>query len=173
MCSGTLLVVQWLRLHPSTAGGKGSIPSLGTNILHATGWGKKKKRERTYLESPHWHGNGSLLVVERGCTLPCAPTRARWKLQTQLSTESAFQVPPRARWVPHLSLNRAHLLSLWRWQQLQLRELFIHMLKHINYFSIYQKDVTKITSHHFAIDDWKHKITEIMHFKLSLFFDSL
>ena len=98
---------------------------------------------------------------------------ARWKLQIQPSTESAFHVHPRVRWVPYLSLNRAHLLSLCRRQQLQLRELFIHMLKHINYFSIYQMDVTKITSHRFAVDDWKHKITESKRFKSSLFFDSL
>ena len=102
----------------------------------------------------------------------CSST-ARWKLQIRLSMESAFHVHPRVRWVPHLSLNRAHLLSLCRRQQLQLRELFIHMLKHINYFSIYQMDVTKITSYRFAVDDWKHKITESKHFKSSLFFDSL
>ena len=29
---GTSLVVQWLRLHTSTAGGTGSIPGLGTKI---------------------------------------------------------------------------------------------------------------------------------------------
>ena len=69
-CSGTLLAVQWLRFHPSTAGGKCSNPSLGMNTLHATGWGEKK---RTYSESPTRHVNRSLLVVDRGCTLPCAP----------------------------------------------------------------------------------------------------
>ena len=35
MC-GTSLVVQWLRLHVSTAGGVDSIPFLGTKIPHAT-----------------------------------------------------------------------------------------------------------------------------------------
>ena len=44
---GTSLAVQWLRLHPSTAGGMGLIPGLGTKIPHATRPGKKKKeRER-------------------------------------------------------------------------------------------------------------------------------
>ena len=33
---GTSLVVQWLRLWTSTAGGAGSIPSQGTKIPHAT-----------------------------------------------------------------------------------------------------------------------------------------
>ena len=43
MC-GTSLVVQWLRLHVSTAGGVDSIPSLGTKIPHATQHGQKKKK---------------------------------------------------------------------------------------------------------------------------------
>ena len=33
--SGTSLVVQWLRLSVSTAGGAASIPGLGTKIPHA------------------------------------------------------------------------------------------------------------------------------------------
>ena len=32
---GTSLVVQWLGLHASTAGGQGSIPGWGTKIPHA------------------------------------------------------------------------------------------------------------------------------------------
>ena len=40
---GTSLVVQWLVQHTTTAGGMGSIPGLGTKILHATCVGKKKK----------------------------------------------------------------------------------------------------------------------------------
>ena len=38
-------MVQWLRLHASTAVGIGSIPGQGTKILHAI-WPKKKKKER-------------------------------------------------------------------------------------------------------------------------------
>ena len=34
-CLRTSLVVQWLRLCTSTAGGTGSIPGLGTKIPHA------------------------------------------------------------------------------------------------------------------------------------------
>ena len=34
-CPGTSLVVQWLRLHASSAGGAGSIPGWGTKIPHA------------------------------------------------------------------------------------------------------------------------------------------
>ena len=33
---GTSLVVQWLRLGASTAGGMGSIPGQGTKIPHAS-----------------------------------------------------------------------------------------------------------------------------------------
>ena len=44
--TGTSLVVQWLRLCTSTAGGMGSIPGRGTKIPHATWHGLKKKKER-------------------------------------------------------------------------------------------------------------------------------
>ena len=38
--TGTSLVVQWLRLHASTAGGMGSIPGWRTKIPHVT-WGSQ------------------------------------------------------------------------------------------------------------------------------------
>ena len=38
---GTFLVVQWLRLHASTAGDMRSIPCQGTKILYAL-WQKKQ-----------------------------------------------------------------------------------------------------------------------------------
>ena len=41
---GTLLVVQ-LRLYDSNAGNTGLIPGQGTKIPHATGHGKKEKKE--------------------------------------------------------------------------------------------------------------------------------
>ena len=40
---GTSLVVQWLRLHASTAGGTGSVPGRGTKITH----GKREKEKKT------------------------------------------------------------------------------------------------------------------------------
>ena len=40
--TGTSLVVQWLRLHASNAGGTGSIPGWGTKIPHALWSGQKK-----------------------------------------------------------------------------------------------------------------------------------
>ena len=40
---GIPLVVQWLRLHTSNAGGKDLIPGRGTNIPHAPQHGRKKK----------------------------------------------------------------------------------------------------------------------------------
>ena len=40
---GTSLVVQWLGLRVSTAGGLGSIPGWGTKILQATQCGQKKR----------------------------------------------------------------------------------------------------------------------------------
>ena len=40
----TSLVVQWLRLHASNAGGAGLIPGWGTKILHAVWHSQKQKR---------------------------------------------------------------------------------------------------------------------------------
>ena len=40
---GTSLAVQWLKLHASTAGDVGLIPSWGTKIPHAMRHGQKKK----------------------------------------------------------------------------------------------------------------------------------
>ena len=39
---GNSLVVQWLQLHASTAGGRGSVPGQGTKIPHATWRGLNK-----------------------------------------------------------------------------------------------------------------------------------
>ena len=42
--NGTSLVVQWLRLCASNAGGVGSIPGLGTKIPHAVQWEQEKQK---------------------------------------------------------------------------------------------------------------------------------
>ena len=42
MALGTSQVVQWLRLHASTAEGLGSIPGQGTKIPHAVWYGQKE-----------------------------------------------------------------------------------------------------------------------------------
>ena len=41
---GTSLVVQWLRLCTSIAGGMGTNPGQGTKIPHASRYGQKKKK---------------------------------------------------------------------------------------------------------------------------------
>ena len=43
---GNSLAVQWLKLHVSTAGGPGSIPGQGTNILQAAWCHQKKKGKK-------------------------------------------------------------------------------------------------------------------------------
>ena len=45
MIRGTALVVQWLRLRASTAGGMGSIPGQGTKNLHAARHSQNKKQK--------------------------------------------------------------------------------------------------------------------------------
>ena len=47
---GVSLVVQWLRLHASNAGGMGSIPGQGTKIPHASRPKKKKLKKKKYLD---------------------------------------------------------------------------------------------------------------------------
>ena len=44
---GTSLVVQWLRFHAPTAGGRGSIPGRGTKIPHVT-FGSQKIKTKDF-----------------------------------------------------------------------------------------------------------------------------
>ena len=46
---GDSLVVQWLGLHASTAGGTGSIPCRGAKIPHAARYGQKIKNKIKYI----------------------------------------------------------------------------------------------------------------------------
>ena len=60
------MVVQWLRLHAITAGGRGSIPGLETKIPHALQPKKKKKEEEAFFfkqinQKDYTHGT-SLVV---------------------------------------------------------------------------------------------------------------
>ena len=48
---GTSLVVQWLRLRASNAGGMGLISGWGTKVLHATRRGQKKKEKEKSVQS--------------------------------------------------------------------------------------------------------------------------
>ena len=41
LLAGISLMIEWLRLHASNAGGAGSIPGQGTKIPHAMGHGQK------------------------------------------------------------------------------------------------------------------------------------
>ena len=45
-CTGSSLVVQWLRLHTSTAEGTGSMPGRGAKISHAVWCDQKEKKQR-------------------------------------------------------------------------------------------------------------------------------
>ena len=47
-------MVQWLGVHPSTAGGMGLIPGQGTKILNAAGNGKKKKKIKLKTGKSHF-----------------------------------------------------------------------------------------------------------------------
>ena len=47
---GDSMVIQWLEIHTSTAGGRCSIPGWGTKILHATSMAKKQTNKETCLK---------------------------------------------------------------------------------------------------------------------------
>ena len=53
-CLGTSLVVQWIRLHTSSVGDTGSIPSQVTKIPHATQCGQKKKKSYPNIPILSW-----------------------------------------------------------------------------------------------------------------------
>ena len=58
---GSSLVVQWLRLRASTAGGAGSIPGRGTKIpACCVVWPKKekKKKKKRWKERTYFNTNG-------------------------------------------------------------------------------------------------------------------
>ena len=59
----TSLAVQWLRLHAPNAGGTGSIPGWGTNILHTAWRGHEKKKIK-------------LIGLSRGCQEQCFRSRS-------------------------------------------------------------------------------------------------
>ena len=49
---GTSLVIHWLRLHATNAGGMGSIPDQGSKIPHAVWYSQKKKtKQNTTLKT--------------------------------------------------------------------------------------------------------------------------
>ena len=53
LTAGISLVVQWLRLCTSTAGGTGSIPGWTAKIPHAMGYVQEKKK-RNQLHTVMW-----------------------------------------------------------------------------------------------------------------------
>ena len=67
MVYGIFLVVQWLRLHTSTAGDAGSIPVKGNKILHAACVVAKKKREIMHIYSQYTQVQFSHSVVSKLC----------------------------------------------------------------------------------------------------------
>ena len=52
--AGKSLVVQWLRLCASTAGGSSVIPDGGTKILHPSQCGQKKTFLIKYIKNISW-----------------------------------------------------------------------------------------------------------------------
>ena len=72
---GTSLVVQWLRLCTSNAGGTGSFPGSGTKIPHASWYGEKIKKQDPYiyyLQGTHFRSKDTQTKSEgREQGIPC------------------------------------------------------------------------------------------------------
>ena len=94
---GNSLVVQWLRLHASTAGGAGSIPGRGTKIPHAARYGQKKK----FLEFDYFFTAPTLAWAPTIFHLNCC-----YRLLVMTTRRHASPPPP------HTPL--ALLLDLWQ-----------------------------------------------------------
>ena len=87
--SGTSLVVQWLRLHVSTARGMGSSPGWGTKILHPTKYSQKIFFTSDFLQVgpslEDWGTTGPYRVVTaqrlplpKTCLFPAPSLRSGW-----------------------------------------------------------------------------------------------
>ena len=87
--SGTSLVVQWLRLHVSTARGTGSSPGWGTKILHPTKYSQKIFFTSDFLQVgpslEDWGTTGPYRVVTaqrlplpKTCLFPAPSLRSGW-----------------------------------------------------------------------------------------------
>ena len=63
---GTSLVVQWLRICASTAGGMGSIPGWGTKIPHAAQSSQKQTKKK--INGNPWTGDQCDLTASYGHT---------------------------------------------------------------------------------------------------------
>ena len=57
---GTSLVIQWVRLYASTAGGMGLIPGWGTKIPHAVALPKGKNKQ---AKNPNKHKTIDLNII--------------------------------------------------------------------------------------------------------------
>ena len=68
----TSLVVQWLRLCASTAGGMGLIPGRGTKIPHAVLHSRKKKRARMICFPDE--DRATVEALTSSCQVPCKGT---------------------------------------------------------------------------------------------------
>ena len=92
--TGTSLPVQWLRLRTSTAGGEGSIPSLGTKILH-TLWQPKTKFKKQNKQKTKQNKNNKHSLKE-------------WK-----SVSAASLPAPQAGWQTSLWQARRTGCGVW------------------------------------------------------------
>ena len=59
---GTSLMVQWLRLQTSTAGGMDSIPGQGIKIPHACAVQPQKKRKKGYIKKKKGETSDHVLI---------------------------------------------------------------------------------------------------------------
>ena len=100
---GTSLVVQWLRLHTSTAGDMGSIPGRGTKIPHgAQGSQKKKNGNKEWLlgrqKRPRNEENGEYTFLQHMDNISAVPSGSNTHTSTEIS-----KFPSTLYWSPEKS----------------------------------------------------------------------
>ena len=139
---GTSLVVQWLRLYASNAGGASSIPGWGTKIPHATGhkrskitvppssqncfenhmivW-KNRSAKWWEFESRQWQHRASYWWYYLIILLTVLSTEWLWKKRAKLGFHKTYKKA--SQFVPHF----------WRLQPVILDLIERHISKEVNF----------------------------------------
>ena len=113
--SDTSLVVQWGRLHASTAGGSGSTRSLGTSSHMLHGTGKKKQlifpsfSVKQKINLPYEPCEGILPIVggRNASLLPEIENPGPRSLYKEISVLSLTSPSPPSLWILHQSKPKA------------------------------------------------------------------
>ena len=107
--TGASLVVQWLKLHASSAGGAGSIPGRGAGIPHASQSKKQNRKQKQYCNKfKKDFKNGpyqKAFFQKKNCDRQCA------RIHQNLLSLSGKNAPPQVK----LGLTMRYALASQLW----------------------------------------------------------